>query len=357
MILQRKGQVLEEERVVDPELKTGEIDYEVGLRPTNFAEYVGQPKVVENLKVFIAAARGRSDPLDHVLFYGPPGLGKTTLANIIKNEMGVNIKSTSGPALERPGDLAAILTNLKDKDIFFIDEIHRLNRVVEELLYPAMEEYKFDIVIGQGPSARIIKLDLPKFTLIGATTRAGLLTSPLRDRFGMICRLDFYDSHEIEIIVRRSSRILKVRINHEGAKELAQRSRGTPRVANRLLRRVRDYAQVKGDGAITGSVVANALDLLEVDGEGLDNLDRKLLTTIIEKFDGGPVGIETLAAALQDDKETIEDVCEPFLLQKGYLDRTPRGRKATPLAYKHLGADLKDAGNRPPRPDEQRKLW
>lgn len=347
----------EEERVVDPELKSGELEYEAGLRPTRFAEYVGQSKVVENLKIFITAARERSEPLDHVLFYGPPGLGKTTLANIMSSELKVNIKSTSGPALERPGDLAAILTNLKDKDIFFIDEIHRLNRVVEEVLYPAMEDFKFDIVIGKGPSARIIKLDLPRFTLVGATTRAGLITSPLRDRFGVVCRLDFYSDMDIETIVKRSSRILKVQIDIEGAGELARRSRGTPRVANRLLRRVRDYAQVKGDGAVTGEIVRHALDMLDVDTEGLDTLDRKLLTTIIEKFNGGPVGIETLAAAIQDDRETLEDVSEPFLLQKGYLDRTPRGRKATPLAYRHLGIELKNPENPPSLAKEQQKLF
>ncbi len=347
----------EEERIVDPELKSGELEYETGLRPIRFAEYVGQSKVVENLKIFITAAKERAEPLDHVLFYGPPGLGKTTLANIMSGELEVNIKSTSGPALERPGDMAAILTNLKDKDIFFIDEIHRLNRGVEEVLYPAMEDFKFDIVIGKGPSARIIKLDLPRFTLIGATTRAGLITSPLRDRFGVVFRLDFYSDADIETIIKRSSRILKVQVDGEGAGELARRSRGTPRVANRLLRRVRDYAQVKGDGAVTGDIVRHALDMLDVDTEGLDTLDRKLLTTIIEKFNGGPVGIETLAAALQDDKETLEDVSEPFLLQKGYLDRTPRGRKATPLAYRHLGIELKNSDNPHSPAKEQQKLW
>ncbi len=348
---------MEDDRIVDPEPKSGELEYEAGLRPTSFAEYVGQTKVIENLKVFIAAAKGRSEPLDHVLFYGPPGLGKTTLANIICTELGVNIKSTSGPALDRPGDLAAILTNLKDKDIFFIDEIHRLNRVVEEVLYPAMEDFQFDIVIGQGPSARIIKLDLPRFTLVGATTRAGLITSPLRDRFGVVFRLDFYSAEEIETIIKRSSNILQVHIDREGAAELARRSRGTPRVANRLLRRVRDYAQVKANGDITGSVVRHALSMLDVDTEGLDSLDRKLLITIIEKFNGGPVGIETLAAAIQDDKETLEDVCEPFLLQKGYLDRTPRGRRATLLAYQHLGIDLKESDSPSSEVKKQARLW
>jgi Holliday junction DNA helicase RuvB len=355
--LNEENAVDSEENVVDPERKSGELEYEAGLRPASFAEYVGQSRVVENLKVFIAAAQGREEPLDHVLFHGPPGLGKTTLAHIISGELGVNLKSTSGPALERPGDLAAILTNLGDKDIFFVDEIHRLNRVVEEVLYPAMEDFKFDIVIGQGPSARIIKLDLPRFTLVGATTRAGLITSPLRDRFGVVFRLDFYSPEEIETIIDRSSGIMKVEIDREGAKELAQRSRGTPRVANRLLRRVRDFAQVKGDGVITAAVARHALDMLEVDGAGLDKMDRRLLTTIIEKFNGGPVGIETLAAAIQDDKETLEDVCEPFLLQKGFLDRTPRGRRATSLAYEHLGLEPRGAEGAAGKEDHQSKLW
>ncbi|MFV1950867.1 MAG: Holliday junction branch migration DNA helicase RuvB [Nitrospinota bacterium] len=315
--------------------------FEIGLRPKKFDEYIGQEKTKENLSVFIEAARRRSEALDHVLFYGPPGLGKTTLAHIISAEMGVNIKSTSGPVIERPGDLAAILTNLKEHDILFIDEIHRLNNVVEEILYPAMEDYQLDIIIGQGPSARSIKLDLPKFTLVGATTRAGLLTSPLRDRFGVVHRLDYYTGDELNIIIKRSANILDIRIDPSGSEEIARRSRGTPRIANRLLRRVRDYAQVRADGIITREVACKALKMLEVDEMGLDKMDRMLILTIVEKFGGGPVGIGTLAAAVSEAEDTIEDVYEPFLIQSGYINRTPRGRVATEMAYRYFGIEPK----------------
>ena len=309
---------------------------ENGLRPRSLREYVGQGKAKENLLVFIDAARRRREALDHVLFYGPPGLGKTTLANIIANEMGVNIKSTSGPVIEKPGDLAAILTNLEGGDVLFIDEIHRLSPVVEEILYPAMEDYQLDIIIGQGPSARTIKLDLPRFTLVGATTRAGLLSSPLRDRFGVISRLEFYTPGELKTIVSRSAQILGIPTADDGAAEIARRSRGTPRIANRLLRRVRDFAEVTAEGIITRDLADHALGRLEVDREGFDHMDRQILLTIIDKFSGGPVGLETLAAAVGEEKDTIEDVIEPFLIQQGYLNRTPRGRTATPLAYRHF---------------------
>ncbi|MBI4384044.1 MAG: Holliday junction branch migration DNA helicase RuvB [Nitrospinae bacterium] len=314
-----------------------EIQFEANLRPTRFADYVGQEKVKKNLDIFIAAAKQRNESLDHVLFYGPPGLGKTTLANIIAAEMGVNLKSTSGPVIEKSGDLAALLTNLERGDILFIDEIHRLPRVIEEILYPAMEDFKLDILIGQGPSARSIKLDLPPFTLIGATTRAGLLTSPLRDRFGVVHRLDYYTPPELEIIVRRSAAILGVEITPDGGHEIARRARGTPRIANRLLRRVRDYAQVKAQGVITREAAEKSLEMMEVDHKGLDKMDHKLLLTLIEKYKGGPVGVESLAASINEERDTIEDVYEPYLIQSGFLHRTPRGRVATQTAYEHFG--------------------
>ncbi|MEW6419564.1 MAG: Holliday junction branch migration DNA helicase RuvB [Nitrospirota bacterium] len=317
-----------------------EIGYELTLRPRSFNEFIGQDRIKDNLKVFIEATGRRKEPLDHVLFCGPPGLGKTTLSHIIAAELKVNIKTTSGPVLERPGDLAAILTNLSDLDILFIDEIHRLPRIVEEILYPAMEDYQLDIIIGQGPSARTLKLNLPKFTLIGATTRTGLLTSPLRERFGVINRLEFYTPDELKKIVLRSSQILKTEIDNNAASEIARRSRGTPRIANRLLRRIRDFAQVKGDGRIDLNITKSSLLSLDVDEKGLDDMDRKLLLTIIEKYNGGPVGIETLAASLRDDKETIEDVYEPYLLQEGLIERTPRGRQVTKTTYQHFGKDV-----------------
>ncbi|MCD6043719.1 MAG: Holliday junction helicase RuvB [Burkholderiales bacterium] len=314
-----------------------ETEFERSLRPGTLAEYVGQHKVREQLEIFIAAARGRSEALDHVLLFGPPGLGKTTLAHILARELGVNLRQTSGPVLERPGDLAALLTNLEPRDVLFIDEIHRLAPVVEEILYPALEDFQLDIMIGEGPAARSIKLDLPPFTLVGATTRAGMLTNPLRDRFGIVARLEFYSEADLAKIVQRSARLLKVALEGEGANEIARRSRGTPRVANRLLRRVRDYAQVKGDGTVSKSVAEAALKMLDVDTLGLDVMDRKLLFAVIEKFSGGPVGVENLAHAIGEDADTIEDVLEPFLIQQGYLQRTPRGRMATLSAYRHFG--------------------
>ncbi len=323
-------------RLVTPEQDNDEVQLDRSLRPTRFEDFVGQQRIKDNLAVFIKAAKTRREALDHVLFCGPPGLGKTTLANIIAHEMGVSLRATSGPVLERAGDLAAILTNLQPGDVLFIDEIHRLNRVVEEILYPAMEDFQLDIIIGQGPGARSIKLDLPRFTLVGATTRTGLLTSPLRDRFGVIDRLNFYSPDELLKIVERSAGLLKLSVDRDAAGEIAGRSRGTPRIANRLLRRVRDFAQVQGDGKATLSVVTEAMERLEVDKNGLDAMDRRLLLTIIDKFEGGPVGLDTLAAALNEERDTIEDVYEPFLIQEGFLDRTPRGRQATKRSFEYF---------------------
>jgi Holliday junction DNA helicase RuvB len=330
------------ERTVDPETKEEDLNFELRIRPRSFEEFVGQDRIKENLKIFIQAAKQRSEALDHVLFCGPPGLGKTTLANIIAAEMDSDIKITSGPVLERPGDLAAILTNIGDGDILFIDEIHRLPRMAEEILYPAMEDYQLDIIIGQGPSARSLKLNLPKFTLVGATTRTGLLTSPLRDRFGIISRLDFYRPADLERILLRSARILDTEIREEAAVEISSRSRGTPRIANRLLRRVRDFAQVKGSGVVELDISQSALSSMDVDRMGFDEMDRKLLLTIIEKYSGGPVGLETLASSIREEKDTIEDVYEPYLLQQGFIERTPRGRVATGRAYDHFGLTKDD---------------
>ncbi|NLM98273.1 MAG: Holliday junction branch migration DNA helicase RuvB [Halanaerobiaceae bacterium] len=328
---------MEDKRIISGRKKEEDIVLDRTLRPQQLEYFVGQTKVKEKLSIFIKAAKERGEALDHVLLYGPPGLGKTTLANIIANELNVNIHTTSGPAIERPGDLAAILTNLQKNDVLFIDEIHRLNKVVEEILYPAMEDFSLDIIIGKGPSARSIRLDLAPFTLVGATTRIGLLGSPLRDRFGIINRLDFYKIQELCEIITRSARVLNIKISKESALEIAKRSRGTPRISNRLLKRVRDYAQVKADGIITPVVVDQALTLMEIDHLGLDNTDHRLLKTIIKKFGGGPVGLNTLAAAISEETETIEDVYEPYLIQIGFLARTPRGRVATPASYKHLG--------------------
>jgi Holliday junction DNA helicase RuvB len=337
-----------DQRIITGELQDNEEQLEKHLRPARINEYIGQTKVKDNLQVFVQAARNRGEALDHVLLYGPPGLGKTTLAYIIAQEMGVNIKTTSGPVIEKPGDLAAVLTNLEEQDVLFIDEIHRLPMVVEEVLYPAMEDFQLDIVIGQGPSARTVKLDLPPFTLVGATTRTGRLSPPLRDRFGIISRLEFYPPQELLKIVLRSASILKITTDEKGAYEIACRSRGTPRIANRLLRRVRDFAEVDGDGTITLGSAQMALHRLEVDHSGFDHMDQRILLTIIEKFGGGPVGLETLAASIGEEKDTIEDVIEPYLLQQGFLNRTPRGRTATALAYRHFHKKPPDTGETSP---------
>jgi Holliday junction DNA helicase RuvB len=335
-----------EKRLINTEIKSEDLVYENNLRPGFLNEYIGQSKIKDNLKVYIEAAKLRKEPLDHVLFYGPPGLGKTTLAGIIAKEMGVNIKITSGPAIEKPGDMAAILNNLQEGDVLFIDEIHRLNRQVEEVLYPAMEDFAIDILIGKGQAARSIRLDLPKFTLIGATTRAGLLTAPLRDRFGVINKMEYYTVEELKQIIIRSAAVFEIFIDDEGATELARRSRGTPRLANRLLKRVRDFALIKYNGNISLEVTNYALDLLDVDKLGLDSTDRHILETIIEKFQGGPVGLDTLAAALGEDSGTLEDVYEPYLIMNGLVTRTPRGRVATPFAYRHLGFIYNEQANK-----------
>lgn len=327
-------------RIIETNLQEEDTKIEGSLRPQSLEEYIGQGKIKDSLRIYIDAAKQRKDSLDHVLFYGPPGLGKTTLAGIIANEMGVHMKVTSGPAIEKPGEMAAILNNLQEGDLLFVDEIHRLNRQVEEVLYPAMEDYAIDIVIGKGPTARSVRLDLPHFTLVGATTRAGLLTAPLRDRFGIIHRLEFYSVEELQTIIMHSARILGVSLEPDGALEMAKRSRGTPRIANRILRRVRDYAQVKHDGVITGMVAMTALDLMDVDKMGLDHIDRNILCTMIEKFGGGPVGLDTLAAAIGEDSGTIEDVYEPYLIKNGFINRTPRGRVVTDYAYSHLGLEI-----------------
>ena len=331
-----------EERIVSTGETNADTEIEYTLRPKILSEYIGQTKAKENLKVFIEAAKMRGEPLDHVLLYGPPGLGKTTLAGIIANEMGVNIRITSGPAIEKPGDLAALLTNLSQDDILFVDEIHRMSRSVEEILYPAMEDYALDIIIGKGPSARSIRLDLPKFTLIGATTKAGALAAPLRDRFGVISRLEMYKPNELKTIIKRSASILNIDIDDEGASEIARRSRGTPRIANRLLKRVRDFAQLSQDGVISKELADHALNKMEIDGHGLDAIDKRMLLTVINQYGGGPVGVETLAATIGEETDTIEDVYEPYLMQIGFINRTPRGRVVTPSAYEHFGIPFGD---------------
>lgn len=332
------------EEIILPQKTFEDLELDRTLRPSSFDDFIGQARIKDNLKVFIKAALARNEALDHLLFYGPPGLGKTSLAMVVSKELGVNIKTTSGPVLEKPGDLAAILSNLNEKDVIFIDEIHRLPRIVEEILYPAMEDFMIDIKIGQGPSARSLRINLPKFTLIGATTRAGMLTSPLRDRFGFTARLEFYTVEELIQIIKRSAKILSIEIEDNGAYEIAKRSRGTPRIANRILKRIRDFAQVMGDGVITKEISEKGLDALDIDKEGLDFMDREILSVIIHKFQGGPVGIDTLSVAVGEEKDTIEDVYEPYLIQRGFISRTPRGRVATPLAYKYLNVDLKKDG-------------
>ena len=332
--------MIETDRFISPQPALGEEQFDRAIRPRSLNDYIGQPKVREQMEIFIGAARARNEALDHTLVFGPPGLGKTTLANIIAEEMGVKIKSTSGPVLEKAGDLAALLTNLEQGDVLFIDEIHRLNPAVEEVLYPAMEDYQLDIMVGEGPAARSIKIDLPPFTLVGATTRAGLLTSPLRDRFGIVQRLEFYNIDDLSHIVARSGRLMELSVDEQGAREIARRARGTPRIANRLLRRVRDYAQVKGDGTVNHACADAALNMLSVDAQGFDHMDRRLLLTLLETYEGGPVGVDSLAASIGEERDTIEDVLEPYLMQQGYITRTPRGRMATKLAYLHFGIDL-----------------